>query len=199
MSKALLYVHGMGGSAAEAEQFRPYCPGWEVVGAEYQDLTPWGAREPIRSAFSALRRRCEHLSLLANSVGAYFAMHALSGEPVEKAFFISPLVDMERMILDMMKAAGVSEDELRARKEISTGGATLSWDYLSWVRSHPVRWDVPTEILYAEGDALIPRETVETFAAAHNSDLTVMSGGEHWFHTLEQMNFLSRWLARVTA
>ena len=88
MDRALLYVHGMGGSAAEAEQFASLCPGCEVVGAEIADFTPWGAREPIRSAFAALRGRHESVSLLANSIGAYFAMLALSDQPVEKAFFV---------------------------------------------------------------------------------------------------------------
>ena len=126
-------------------------------------------------------------------------MLALSGEPVENAFFISPVVDMEGLILNMMASAGITENELRARKEITTGGTALSWDYLSWVRAHPVRWDIPTQILYAENDALIPRSTIDAFIAAHGAGLTVMPVGEHWFHTIEQMDFLSGWLARVTS
>ena len=200
MDRALLYVHGMGGSPAEAEQFRPFCPGCEVVGAEIADLTPWGAIGPIRVAFAALRRQHESVSLLANSIGAYFSMLALGDEPVAKAFFISPVVDLERLILGMMKQAGVSEDELRARGEIAQpAGPALSWKYLDFVRSHPLRWEHPTEILYAEGDALIPRDTVETFVVAHNAGLTVMPGGEHWFHAPEQMGFLGRWLRRAAS
>ena len=200
MDKALLYVHGMGGSAAEAEQFRPFCPGCEVVGAEIADLTPWGAIGPIRAAFAVLRRQHESVSLLANSIGAYFSMLALGDEAVAKAFFISPVVDLERLILGMMKQAGVSEEELLARGEIAQpAGLALSWKYLDFVRSHPLRWAHPTEILYAEGDALIPRDVVEAFATTHNAGITVMPGGEHWFHTPEQMDFLSCWLARVTA
>ena len=187
MDKALLYVHGMGGSAAEAEQFRPFCPGCEVIGAEITE-------------FAALRRQHGSVSLLANSIGAYFSMLALGDEPVAKAFFISPVVDLERLILGMMKQAGVSEDELRARGEIAQpAGPALSWKYLDFVRSHPLRWEHPTEILYAEGDALIPRDTVETFVAAHNAGLTVMPGGEHWFHAPEQMGFLGRWLRRAAS
>ena len=29
------------------------------------------------------------------------------------------------------------------------------------------------------------------------ADLTVMPGGEHWFHTEEQMQFLDQWLRRA--
>lgn len=44
-------------------------------------------------------------------------MHALEGKNISKAFFISPLVNMERLILDMMMWANVTEDELYERKK----------------------------------------------------------------------------------
>ncbi|MBQ8090357.1 MAG: alpha/beta hydrolase, partial [Pyramidobacter sp.] len=193
MSRTLLYVHGMGGSAAEAEQFRPLLPDCEVTGVDLPDLTPWGAREPIRAAFQKLRERHDRVELLANSIGAYFSMLALGAEPVEKAYFISPVVDLEELIRGMMAAAGVTEDELRARGDIAAGNATLSWKYLCYVREHPVRWDVPTEIVCAENDQLIPRRTIDAFVSAHHAGLTVMPGGEQWFHTPEQMDFLRQW------
>ena len=37
-------------------------------------------------------------------------------------------------------------------------------------------------------------ETVSAFAKRHRAELTVMSGGEHWFHTDEQMRFLDQWI-----
>ena len=37
-------------------------------------------------------------------------------------------------------------------------------------------------------------KTVETFAKRCGASLTVMPGGEHWFHTAEQMEFLDSWL-----
>ena len=37
-------------------------------------------------------------------------------------------------------------------------------------------------------------ETILAFARRHNARLTVMPGGEHWFHTAEQMHFLDDWL-----
>ena len=37
-------------------------------------------------------------------------------------------------------------------------------------------------------------ETVSAFAERHCAELTVMPGGEHWFHTEEQMRFLDNWL-----
>ena len=62
---------------------------------------------------------------------------------------------------------------------------------------HPITWQVPTEILYAGGDHLVSRQTVERFAAEHGATLTVLEGGEHWFHTEEQLAFLDGWVKRV--
>ena len=36
------------------------------------------------------------------------------------------------------------------------------------------------------------------FAAGISAPLTVMPGGEHWFHTPEQMAFLDDWIRRST-
>ena len=73
-------------------------------------------------------------------------------------------------------------------------GETLSWEYLCYVREHPISRSIPTEILYGERDALTSLETVTGFAARINAGLTVLRGGEHWFHTEEQMEALKKWL-----
>ena len=53
------------------------------------------------------------------------------------------------------------------------------------------------EILYAEHDQLIARAIVESFAQSHHAALAVMAGGEHWFHTEEQLAFLRGWLQKM--
>lgn len=35
---------------------------------------------------------------------------------------------------------------------------------------------------------------MQDFAEKHQAELTVMEGGEHWFHTEEQMAFLDDWI-----
>ena len=52
--------------------------------------------------------------------------------------------------------------------------------------------------MYGSGDALMPRETVEAFARRTGAALTVMEGGEHWFHTNAQMQFLDAWVRANT-
>lgn len=191
----VLYLHGKGGSAAESAHYIPRFPDCEVVGLDYKTFTPWETGAEIYAAASALKQRCERIILVANSIGAYFGMCAGIDAMVERAYFISPIVDMERLILGMMAGTGVTEAELEAKREIPTPfGETLSWDYLRWVREHPVRWNVPTAILYGGSDNLTSRETVDAFAETHNARLTVMESGEHWFHTEEQMRFLDAWL-----
>ncbi len=117
--------------------------------------------------------------------------------PIEKAMIISPIVDMEKLILAMMERAGVTEDELHVRSEIKTpSGERLSWTYLTFAREHPITWGIPTSILYAENDAITSLDAITDFARTTSSELTVMPDGEHWFHTEDQMKFLDDWITR---
>ena len=193
----VLYIHGKGGAAAEAEHYRPLFPGSDVIGLDYRGATPWEAGAEIQTALAELKPSYDRVTLIANSIGAYFSMHAGIDKQIDRAYFISPIVDMEQLIGSMMARAGVTEEELRRRGVVRTDfGEDLSWDYLAWVRAHPVRWAVPTRILYGRGDALTPYETVAAFAERHGAELTVMENGEHWFHTPDQMAFLDAWIKR---
>ena len=194
-----VYLHGKGGNAREAEHYRALLPGWRVTGLDYRAQTPWEAREEFLAYFKSARRDGTKVLVIANSIGAFFAMQALDETRVDRALFVSPVVDMERLIETMMVGEGITEPELRQRGEIKTEfGETLSWRYLQDVRQHPIRWRVPTAILYGSGDALMPRETVEAFARRTGAVLTVMEGGEHWFHTKAQMQFLDAWVRANT-
>lgn len=122
-------------------------------------------------------------------------MNALSKMKIKKAFFISPIVDMEKVILNMMTLSNVSEQLLKEKQTINASfGETLSWNYLNYVRNHPIKWNIPTEILYGENDYLTSLETISDFAKNNNAGLTVMKNGEHWFHTKEEMDFLDQWI-----
>lgn len=122
-------------------------------------------------------------------------MLAMQGRNLERCLFVSPILDMTRLIQTMMGWAGVTEERLKAEGTIPTDfGQTLSWDYLTYAREHPVvRWPFPTSILYAGQDHLTDRAAVEDFARRFSCRLTVMEQGEHWFHTSEQLAFLERW------
>ncbi len=194
MKPRIVYVHGKGGSAGEAAHYAALLPAYETVGFDYKAKTPREAKEEFPAYFDGACREAGPVFLIANSIGAYFSMHALTRE-VERAFLISPIVDMAELIGTMMTWAGVTERDLEARREIPTDfGETLSWGYLSYVREHPITWDVPTEILYGGKDNLTPRASMAAFARRIGANLTVMEDGEHWFHTEKQLAFLDSWL-----
>lgn len=192
--EAVLYVHGMGGSASESAHYAPLFPDCEVVGLDYKAFTPWETGAEIRAAVGSLLETHESVTLIANSIGAFFSMYAGVDALIREAYFISPVVDMEELILGMAERAGITEAQLETEGVIRTDEGELSWEYLRFVRAHPLRWEVPTRILCGENDALTPTETMRAFADAHGARLTVMPGGEHWFHTDAQMRFLDEWI-----
>ena len=168
---AVLYVHGKDGSASESEHYKPLFPDCEVIGLDYQNFTPWETGMEIHKAIEELKTKYENIILIANSIGAFFSMNADIDGMILKAYFISPVVDMEKL-----------------------NGIELTEEWLRYVRSHPVRWNVQTHILYGSHDHLVPFDAVSDFAKMHNAILTVMDGGEHWFHTEEQMRFVDDWM-----
>mgnify|MGYP002622361590 CR=1 FL=1 len=192
--KQIIYIHGKDGSAAESEHYKKFFPSDEVIGFDYKAENIFDAVTEFQNFFN-LR---DKVIIIANSIGAFYAMHALSEKNVDAAFFISPVVDMEKLILEMMTRANVTEKNLRDAKEIVTeSGEILSWKRLCYVRENPINWKVSTNILYGDKDFLTSLETMKNFAAKIGASLTIMQGGEHWFHTPEQMNFLDNWLEKL--
>ena len=195
MNQLIVYIHGKGGSAEEAAHYKPLFQDCQVIGLDYAAQSPWEAKHEFPRLFDSICRGYESVTVIANSIGAYFAMSSLNDRRIGKAFFISPIVNMEQLIADMMMWANVTEEELREQGEIETTfGETLSWKYLCYAREHPVRWTIPTHILYGEKDHFTSYETVSEFANQNNATLTVMKNGEHWFHTEEQMEYLDHWI-----
>lgn len=195
MRQIVIYVHGKGGTAEEAKHYQPLFAESDVIGFDYQSQNPWEAGSEFSDFCDLHSKGYDSVVLIANSIGAFFSMHALAEKKISKALFISPIVNMERLITDMMKWANVTEDELCRKKEIPTDfGETLSWEYLCYVKKHPIRWNIPTCILYGANDNLTSMETVSAFAEQTRAVLTVMKDGEHWFHTDEQMAFLDNWV-----
>jgi len=196
MKSLIIYIHGKGGNADEALHYKSLFPDSDVIGFDYKSNTPWEAKKEFSDYFDSVANGYDEVCLIANSIGAFFSMNALSQKPIKKAYFISPMVNLEKLICNMMMWAGISEDTLREKKEIATDfGETLSWEYLCYVRENPIEWKITTQILYGSTDNLTTLETMQEFANKVGATITVMDGGEHWFHTDEQMQFLDRWIA----
>lgn len=194
----IIYVHGKGGAAEEAKHYQMLFPNSDVIGFDYHSQTPWEAKIEFPEFFEDHSNGYSSITLIANSIGAFFAMNSLSKKHISKALFISPIVNMEKLIIDMMMWSNVNEKELQSKKLIPTEfGETLSWDYLCYVRDNPINWHIPTYILYGGKDSLTNRVTITEFANKAGAELTIMENGEHWFHTDEQMKFLDDWVCAI--
>ena len=199
MKNAVIYVHGKGGNAEEANHYKQFFDdNFENIGFDYKSLNPWDAKIEFINYFNTIISKYNKIYLIANSIGAYFSLISLTDMPIEKAMLISPIIDMESIILNMMKCENITEDKLMSEKEIETSfGEFLSWEYLSYVRKNTIHWDIPTNILFADNDNMTSLDTMTNFANKINANLTTMKGGEHWFHTDEQMNFLANWFKEM--
>ena len=194
----VLYIHGKGGTADESEHYKRLFPDCDVCGLDYKCFTPWEVYKEIKETINDLKKHYDKIILIANSIGAFFAMNADICHNICHAYFISPIVDMEKLITDMMKWANVTEEELRQKETIRTKfGEELSWKYLCYVKNNPITWCVPTDILYGRGDNIVSIDTIKSFVDNHNARLTIMENGEHWFHTEEQMQFLDDWIKNI--
>ena len=199
MKNAVIYVHGKGGNAEEANYYKQFFDdNFEIIGFDYKSLNPWDAKIEFINYFNTIISKYNKIYLIANSIGAYFSLISLTDMPIEKAMLISPIIDMESIILNMMKCENITEDKLMSEKEIETSfGEPLSWEYLSYVRKNTIHWDIPTNIIFADNDNMTSVDTMTNFANKINANLTTMKGGEHWFHTDEQMNFLANWFKEI--
>ena len=196
MRRLIIYVHGKGGNAEEAKHYQLLFPDSDVIGFDYQSQNPCEAKDEFPRFFDLHSQGYDSVILIANSIGAFFSMNALGEKNISQAMFISPIVNMEQLIANMMMWSHVTENELEIKKEIPTEfGETLSWEYLCYARKHPIKWSVPTCILYGGKDHLTSRQTISGFADQIGAKLTVVKDGEHWFHTEEQMKVLDQWIS----
>lgn len=205
-----LYIHGKMGCKEEAERFAEIvCPkGYQVLSVdlpghgertgEMERFLPWEVVPELQAVYGFVRQRWKKTSLYGSSIGAYFSLLAFREVKLEKSLFVSPILDMEKLIQKMMGWAGVTREQLKQAGEIPTAfGQTLSWKYLTYAAENRItKWDSPTAILYAGQDHLTVRDTVDSFAWRFGCTVTVMENGEHWFHTEQQLAVLDAWLRK---
>ena len=198
MKNVVIYIHGKYGTVEEAEYYKKFLNEADIIGFEYTSEYPWDFQKEFSNFIDNIYIKYKKISIIANSIGAYFTMLSLTNKNIEKAFFISPIVDMEKLITDMMFLENITEEELYKKKKIKTSfGETVSWDYLTFARKNPIEWNIPTYILYGENDDLTSYETILNFTNKSKANLTIMKGGEHWFHTDEQIEFLNNWIKNL--
>ena len=118
--KVYLFVHGKKSRKEEAEDFAKLAVqrGYQVLSF---DLPEHGARMNLDYQCTVqngvydlslvrdyAKDRWKHISLFACSLGAYFSLVAYQELTFERCLFLSPILDMERLIQNMMNWFNVS-------------------------------------------------------------------------------------------
>lgn len=162
---------------------------------------PLVCAQELTAVLNYAGRHWKKVGLFAVSMGAYFSLLACPGRNISHVWFLSPVVDMERMTRDMMDWFQISEARLKAEGAVPTPmGQTLYWDDVCYIRAHPIdRWPFPTDILRGDGDTLAAEETAADFAERFSCRLQTLKGAEHWFHTPEELAALSAWLRETSS
>ena len=80
MDKAVIYIHGKGGNAEEAIHYKPLFSNCDVIDLDYTAQFPWEAKEEFPLFFNSIYRNYKTVEVIANGIGAYFAINALSNQ-----------------------------------------------------------------------------------------------------------------------
>ena len=189
----------------------------KVINRGYQllsfDLPEHGARKDdtnylckVQNCVKDLKQIIEYankiyqeINLWACSMGAYFSLLAYKDEDIKQCLFLSPVVNMKVIIDNMMLWSNTTEEKLKEKQEIKTDcGQTLYWDYYEYVKNNPItNWNKKTYILYGNKDNMQNEDIIKNFSNNFNCDLSILDGGEHYFHTEEQLKFYKEWLSKV--
>lgn len=206
--KVYLYIHGKNGAKEEAEGLYHLVKddGWQVLSIDLPEhgdrkgnkekLNPWNVVPEMRILLSYAKERWGTIRLMAISVGAYFSLLSFPKDEFDKVLFVSPIVDMVKLIEGFMEKAGVTAEQLKMEKTISMDfGEELSWDYYLYAGGQPIKaWSSPTEILYGEKDYMTCRESIEDFAQRFDCQITTVKEGGHWLHTESEMAAVKAWI-----
>lgn len=116
----------------------------------------------------------------------------LSDITYKKAFLISPVVDMKKLIEGMLAERNITLAELEEKKEIDD----LFWPYYLYACNNTLHAKGLTHIAYGQYDNLTSLETISNFAKKNNVTLDIMINGEHRFHTPTEMEFITNWITK---
>lgn len=168
----------------------------ERIGQDYQ-CNPQNCVSDLSVVYEYAKGISQEISLFACSMGAYFSLLAYHDFGIKQALFLSPVVNMEQIIHNMMTGFGVSEERLQKEKLIELPiGQNLEWEYFSYVKTNPINfaWNTPTAILYGTADNLCEWKEISSFTERYHANLQIVEAGEHYFHTQEQLNALNEWI-----
>ena len=139
--KVFLFVHGLHGRKEEALAFAEVVmpKGYQVLGIDLPlERKPWEVVPLLNEVCDYLYGNWKSVSIRANSIGSWFSLLAFQGRKVDRALFVSPILDMKKFI---------------------EGQPTREDDYYGWVCDNPITcWDTLTYILRPEIDLLVSED-----------------------------------------
>jgi alpha-beta hydrolase superfamily lysophospholipase len=153
--------------------------------------------EDLQTIYDYTVSLSQDISLFGCSIGAYYGMSAYKNKPINKAWFLSPVVDLRRLIENIMKVANITPERLHEEKTIHTPFKILDWDIYNFVCHNSLHWETPTSILFGENDTICEKELVSDFIQITSVESTIAPGCEHWFHTEYQLSVYNEWLKKT--
>ncbi|WP_338559206.1 alpha/beta hydrolase [Paraclostridium sordellii] len=156
----------------------------------------WDCVRELNLIMNYVKQNWNNISLVACSMGAYFSLLAYKDDFIKQSLFISPVLNMKRIIDNMMLWFDIDEEYLKSKQIVKTPiGQNLYWDYYCYVKDNPIdKWNIPTNILYGLKDDLCESDIVFKFVKRFNCSITIMNKGEHYFHAQEQLKFFKQWV-----
>ena len=205
-----LVVHGKASCKEDAERFAriAVAKGYQVLsfdlpkhGERAEEAAECTVQNGVRDLRTVMEYVCENwcmVNLFATSLGAYLSLVAYRDFRFGRCLFASPVLDMQRLIENMMRWFDVTPAKLEAQDEIPTPiGESLSWDYYRYVCDHPVDvWDNPTAILYPALDNLTEPEVVDAFAERFGAQVQRVPGSEHYMHSDAELAIMEEWMQK---
>ncbi len=164
---------------------------------EDYECIPQNSVTDLLSIYEYAKAQTNNISIFACSLGAYFTLLADKEMKINNYYLLSPVVNMENLIIGMMKAFDVSEERLKEEKRIELPiGEVLDWDYLTFVRGNPIILgkESKVDIFYGEKDQIIVRKDIDDFVEKYNGRLIVDKEGEHFYHKTSDLDRVTLWI-----
>jgi uncharacterized protein len=159
------------------------------------ELIPQNCINDLSAIYKNASGSFSEISLFGCSFGVYFCLLAYKYKSVKQSIFLSPVISMYSIIQKMMNGFNISEEKLEKEGRIILPiGEVLDWEYYSFVKDNPVSyWDKKTDILYGSKEDISDWEDINNFVSRNNAGIDIFEGGEHYFHTAEQLEYFKKW------
>lgn len=136
------------------------------AGPDGKAFTAMAASPEVRAFAQFARGQSTEVGLLASSIGTYFSLCDTPAGTFERAWLVSPLIDLEHYIRGVMTEYSVTYEQLETETVIDTPRAVLEWSCLRFVEEHPARLDIPSWAIRGDQDEVVPFSTLSRFVDA---------------------------------